>query len=69
MHDKRKCRENILNRKDHMKFQVYYRVGKAIREKNIMAKDLEEAEAICNEKFKNWEDIIMTDKTKGVVEY
>ncbi len=52
-----------------MKFQVYYKVGKSIREKNIVADDLEEAETICNEKFKNWIDIIMIDKTKGKICY
>jgi len=48
-----------------MKFQVYYKVGKSIREKNIVAKDLDDAESICNEKFKNWVDIIIVDKTRG----
>ncbi len=47
-----------------MKFNVIYRVGTSEREKHIIADNLDEAEIICNEKFKNWIDIIMIDKTK-----
>jgi hypothetical protein len=48
-----------------MRFKVTYKVGTSEREKTIVAKDLEEAETICNEKFTKWTDIIMLDKTKG----
>ena len=52
-----------------MIFKIIYQVGKYIREKNIRAKDLEEAEKVANEKFSKWIDIIMSDNTKGIKEY
>ena len=48
-----------------MKFQINYKVGKTERTKNIIAKDLDEAEQIANEKFKKWIDIIIIDKKRG----
>lgn len=50
-----------------MKFIVTY--GKEGKTKKIIAKDLEEAEKICDEKLKTWTDIIMVDKSKGKEEY
>lgn len=50
-----------------MLFKITYKVGKSIRTKNIIAKDLDEAEKICNKKFRHWTDIIMVDKTKAIV--
>ena len=52
-----------------MKFEITYKVGKSIRTKNIQAKDLDDAEEVCNKKFRNWVDIIMIDKTKGKESY
>ena len=52
-----------------MKYTVNYKVGDSIRSKRIEANNLDEAETIANEKFKNWEDIILVDKTKGTCEY
>jgi len=52
-----------------MKFKVIYFVGESKREKIISAYDLEQAEEVANEKFTNWEDIIMVDKTKGKADY
>jgi len=40
-----------------MKFKVIYIVGKNKRERNIIAKDLEEAEIKANESKMNWIDI------------
>ena len=41
-----------------MKFKITYRVGKNLRDKNIIAKNLDEAERIANEKEIKWLDII-----------
>ena len=52
-----------------MKFIVWYYVGSSLRQKGIMASSLDEAERIADETFKNWEDIIMVDKTRGEKSY
>jgi hypothetical protein len=53
-----------------MKFNVRYLVGKHhYRDKNIVAKNLKEAEEMLNEKRIKWVDIEMIDKTKGIEEY
>lgn len=41
-----------------MKFKIVYKVGQDLREKMIVAEDLEQAEKIANNKFKKWQDII-----------
>lgn len=51
-----------------MKFLIRYKAGQSIREKKIMADNLDEAEKIANDKIKKWTDIIMIDKTKGKCE-
>jgi hypothetical protein len=47
-----------------MKFKIIYRIGKDLREKNIFAKDLNEAEQIANVKIPKWVDIIILTKEK-----
>jgi hypothetical protein len=42
-----------------MKFKINYKVGSDIRDKNIFAENLEEAEKIANIKFRKWTDIII----------
>jgi len=46
------------------KFKVIYKIGKELREKTLLAKDLDDAEVICNLKNKKWIDIIQLQKTK-----
>lgn len=45
-----------------MKFKIKYLVGKDLREKNIFAKSLDDAEIVANKKVKNWQDIIIINK-------
>ncbi len=52
-----------------MKFNVTYKVGNSLREKSIIADNLNHAEEIANEKIPNWEDVIMVDKSKGTTDY
>jgi hypothetical protein len=47
-----------------MKFKIQYRVGTDLREKNIFAKNLDEAEIIADKKFKKWENILILTKEK-----
>lgn len=47
-----------------MTFLVRYRVGQELREKNIRADSLDEAEVIANDKFKKWEEILDVKKLK-----
>ena len=49
-----------------MKFKVNYKVGSDIRNKNIFAENLEEAEKIANTKFKRWVDILILTKEKEI---
>ncbi len=44
-----------------MKFTIIYKVGQSIRDANILAKDLEEAEVVANQKYKNWTEIKITN--------
>ncbi len=52
-----------------MKFLVRYKVGKHMRTKKIIAKNLAEAQKICDKKIKKWTDITMVNKTKGEETY
>lgn len=58
-----------------MKFIVTwsYKNKDQVNQEIISAKDLDHAEKIANEKFssskRDWIDIIMVDKTKGIPEY
>jgi hypothetical protein len=47
-----------------MKFKIIYRVGDSLREKNIFADNIDQAEEIANTKFKHWEDIVILTKEK-----
>jgi hypothetical protein len=48
-----------------MKFKIKYLVGKDLRERNIFADNIDEAEKIANLKFKKWQDIIILTKEKS----
>jgi hypothetical protein len=43
-----------------MKYKIIYKVGQDLREKTIIAENLEEAEIIANKKVPKWIDIINT---------
>jgi hypothetical protein len=47
-----------------MKYKIRYWVGKDLREKNIEADTIEDAEFIANKKFTKWEDIISLNKIR-----
>lgn len=48
-----------------MKFLIEYKVGDEIRTKNIIAKNLDEAEEKANSLFKKWINIYNQDFKKG----
>ena len=58
-----------------MKFSIVwkYKNQDQVNQDTLSAKDLDHAEKIANEKFssskRDWIDIIMVDKTKGIEEY
>lgn len=44
-----------------MKFTIVYKVGQSVRDVNILANTLEEAEVVANQKYKNWTEIKITN--------
>lgn len=50
----------LYTERDKMKYKIIYKVGQDLREKTIIAENLDEAEIKANKLVKCWIDIINT---------